>query len=224
MSKYICSIKDFIKNFVYKNGYIFANDMTKLGRARSVEVYKGEYVRLSSLELVANEIYSRGIEGNVAEVGVYQGDFAKWINIAFPDRKLYLFDTFYGFDNRDSEIDIQKGYSRANEKFISSIDLVLAKMKYPENCIIKKGWFPESACEITDKFVFVSLDTDLYQAIYNGLEFFFPLLVNGGYIFVHDYNSKYYSGVKAAVRGFCLKKEIGFFPLTDKSGSAIITK
>lgn len=97
-------------------------------------------------------------------------------------------------------------------------------MKYPDNCVVRKGWFPESAYGISDKFVFVSIDVDLYQPIYAGLEFFFPRLVRGGYIFVHDYNSKKYSGVKAAVREFCMQNNTVFFPLTDRTGSAVIPK
>ena len=38
---------------------------------------------------------------SVAEGGVFRGDFAKYINKVFPDSKLYLFDTFEGFDSRD---------------------------------------------------------------------------------------------------------------------------
>lgn len=46
----------------------------------------------------ASIIYSNNISGCVAEVGVFQGEFASVINKNFPDRKLYLFDTFEGFD------------------------------------------------------------------------------------------------------------------------------
>jgi O-methyltransferase len=213
-----------LKKIAYKKEYVFFKSMPMLGRKRNFNVFEGDYVRLSSLELIANEINSLSIEGNVAELGVYRGDFAKWINEAFPDRKLYLFDTFEGFDERDIEIDRQKGYSLGKDEFHTSVDLVLKKMKYPDNCIVRKGWFPESARGIADNFVFVSIDVDLYQPIYTGLEFFFPRLAKGGYIFVHDYNSKKYSGAKAAVHEFCTKNNTVFFPLTDRTGSAIISK
>jgi O-methyltransferase len=213
-----------LKRLVYRKHYVFFKSMPMLGRRRKLKVFEGDYIRLSSLELVADEINSLGIEGNVAELGVYRGDFAKWINEAFPDRKLYLFDTFEGFDERDIKIDRKKGYSLGEDEFQTSVTLVLKKMKYPDNCIVRKGWFPESARGISDKYVFVSIDVDLYQPIYEGLEFFYPRLVRGGYIFVHDYNSEKYAGVKVAVREFCTKNKIPFFPLTDRTGSAIIPK
>ncbi|MDR3334041.1 MAG: TylF/MycF family methyltransferase [Treponema sp.] len=59
-----------------------------------------DHVRHSSLRLITEEIRERNIEGAVAELGVFKGDFAKRLNIAFPDRKLYLFDTFDGFDEQ----------------------------------------------------------------------------------------------------------------------------
>jgi hypothetical protein len=40
-------------------------------------VYKTfDYVRCSSLELVAREIHENNVSGNVAELGVFKGDFA----------------------------------------------------------------------------------------------------------------------------------------------------
>lgn len=213
-----------LQNLLWKKGYVCMKSMPRLGRPRSIDVHHKDHVRFSSLELIANEIYIRGLAGNVAELGVAQGEFAKRINKAFPDRKLYLFDTFEGFDERDAKVDRQKGYSRADGVFPTSVDLVLKKMEYPEQCIIKKGWFPESAVGVEDKFAFVSLDVDLYSAISSGLEFFYQRLVEGGYIFVHDFNNKNYQGVKPAVREFCSKQGIGYFPLTDESGSVVITK
>ena len=212
------------KRLIYNRGRILAKAMAKLGRNRTIPVYEGDYFRLSSLGLAGDEVHSKGLIGNVAELGVFKGDFAKWINQAFPDRKLYLFDTFEGFDERDARLDRQKGYSLADEKFNTSVESVMKKMKYPDNCIVRKGWFPESADGVSDKFVFVSIDVDLYQAILSGLEFFYPLLVEGGYIFVHDNNNKGYKGVKPAVREYCAKANIGYFPLTDGSGSAVIAK
>lgn len=50
-------------------------------------------------------------DAEVAEAGVFQGDFARYINLYFADRRLHLFDTFEGFDLKD--IVKEKGYSSA---------------------------------------------------------------------------------------------------------------
>ena len=55
-----------------------------------------EAARDNFLKYYADEIYRKNIGGNVAEAGVYQGEFASLMNKYFPDRKLYLFDTFEG--------------------------------------------------------------------------------------------------------------------------------
>jgi len=56
-----------------------------------------DYVRYATLSLCYEEIAYHKLEGSVAEVGVFRGDFAKRLNLLFPDKKLYLFDTFEGF-------------------------------------------------------------------------------------------------------------------------------
>ena len=82
----------------YSRGVVIAAPMRSHRSTRNHAVLQGEYIRCSSLELVANEILERNTPGAVAELGVYRGEFARLINVAFPDRKLYLFDTFSGFD------------------------------------------------------------------------------------------------------------------------------
>jgi hypothetical protein len=59
-----------------------------------------DYVRYRLLELMREQI--EGVPGNVAELGVFTGDFARMINYLFPQKRLFLYDTFTGFDARDS--------------------------------------------------------------------------------------------------------------------------
>ena len=156
---------------------------------------------LSNLSTVLNG-YER--DAAVAEGGVYQGDFAKWINTCFPDRTLHLFDTFEGFDERDIPIELEKNFStpKAGHFSKTSVDFVLSRMPHPDRCKIHKGYFPDSAAGITDKFCFVNLDFDLYNPIYAGLCFFKDKITEHGVILVHDYWGKEYGGTTAAVDRF----------------------
>jgi O-methyltransferase len=70
----------------------------------------------------------------------------------------------------------------------------------------------------------VSLDADLYDPIYAGLSFFYPRLVKGGYILIHDFNNDNYKGARRAVEQFCSEQNVNFVPLPDSGGSAIISK
>ena len=130
----------------YRHGVIIDSPMRSLESTRNWAVLEGEYIRSSSLELVAREIRERGVTGAVAELGVYRGEFARLINVAFPDRKLYLFDTFSGFDNDHVEEDASRGRVGSVQDFSqTSIDLVLSRMKFKENCVVVPGVFPDSA-------------------------------------------------------------------------------
>ena len=176
----------------------------------------------------ASVIYNRGIPGCVAEAGVFQGEFARIINECFQDRKLYLFDTFDGFDMRDIKYEKENQFSDAKEGnlHITSEELVLGKMKYPEACIIKKGYFPESAAGINEKFCYVNLDMDLYKPTLEGLKFFYPLMVQGGIITIHDFFSTGYEGVNAALWEFLEETNEGVlpFPIGDHVSIAIQKK
>lgn len=102
-----------------------------------------EYIRLSTLELCADEIIRKGIPGSLAELGVYQGHFASNINALFPDRTLYLFDTFNGFNTGQLEADCEKcGLNYDRDFSDTSSAVVLSKMPWPGRCIIRKGLFP----------------------------------------------------------------------------------
>ena len=160
----------------------------------------------------------RGIFGDVAEGGVFRGDFSKVINAAYPDSKLYLFDTFEGFDERDFESDdnynkliCKTGKERYSHLANTSVELVLNKLPHPENAVIKKGYFPQSAQDVDGEFVLVNLDFDLYAPIKAGLEFFYPKMKKGGVIMVHDYYTHYFNANKA-VDEFC--NEHGLFPIS----------
>lgn len=184
-----------------------------------------DYIRYSTLQLCAEEIINRKLTGALAEVGVYKGDFAKRVHALMPEKRFYLFDTFEGFDAKDIAVERAKGFSDGTQDFSDTgIDLVRSKMQKPENCVFRKGFFPQTAEGIEDSFCFVSLDADLYQPIFEGLKFFYPRLQPGGYIFIHDYNNIGYSGAKKAVQEFCTAHNIHYVPIADTGGTAIITK
>jgi O-methyltransferase len=184
-----------------------------------------DYVRYATLGLCYEEIIKKGVKGAVAEVGVFQGDFAKRLNQLFSDRKLYLFDTFEGFSESDVALEKRNGYSTGAQDFsATSVELVKSKMVRPELCVFKKGYFPESAAGLEDIFCFVSLDADLYEPIYQGLVYFYPRLQSGGYIFVHDFNNEEYKGARQAVMQYCQEQGISYTPIADGGGTAVLSK
>ncbi len=154
--------------------------------------------------------YMQKLEGNVAECGVFRGDTAKYMNGFFPDKKLYLFDTFEGFSESDIEYEmgldeqeyINGRYTNKNMFADTDMDWLMRKMKNPDNIQICKGYFPETAQGIEDRYCFVNLDMDLYQPILAGLKFFWNKMEKGGCILIHDYFHPELPGVKKALDDF----------------------
>lgn len=191
-------------------------DATKIDTSYVWLSVKSRIVFLEQLSLL---IYEKRINGCVAEGGVFQGEFAKEINRVFPDKKLFLFDTFEGFNTKDIVIEQSRQYSdfRAGHLDITSLDLVMSKLPNPEKTVICKGYFPDTTEGINETFCFVNLDFDLYSPILAGLEYFFPRMEKGGVILVHDYFSEGFKGVKAAVSEFESKLgySLNLFPIGD---------
>ncbi|MDR0487703.1 MAG: TylF/MycF family methyltransferase [Treponema sp.] len=174
--------------------------------------------RITFLEKLGEIFAVKNMEGAVAEGGVYRGNFSCEINRIFPNKKIYLFDTFTGFDKRDMELEYKNNFSECREQnhfMETSEELVVKKLPYPERAIIKKGYFPETIFGLEEIFCFVNLDFDLYHPIIAGLEYFYPRMVKGGIILVHDFFSKTYKGVKQAVFEFDKKVGIELFPIGD---------
>lgn len=168
-------------------------------------------------------------KASVAEAGVFQGDFAKYINQYFPDRKLYLFDTFEGFDAKDIALEENNNFSKAQAADYSntSQELVKRKMRYPEQCIFKVGYFPETTQDIegdNESFCFVNLDLDLYQPTLEGLRWFEGRMVKGGVILIHDYFADNFKGVRYAVDEYMQnrkRKELHLMPIGDGISIAV---
>jgi hypothetical protein len=147
------------------------------------------------------------LDGDMAEVGVYQGGSAKLIAEVKNEKELYLFDTFEGLP-KVSEKDTHFGtsYWKTGEFSNTSLENVENYLSNYKNIYCYKGKFPETSEPIkTKKFSFVHLDVDLFQSTIDCLEFFYPRMINGGIILTHDYHT---DGVKQAFNEFCKDKKI----------------
>ena len=195
------------------------------------KMYKFDYIKFKTFELCAKEIKRRKIQGSIAELGVFRGVFSRYINYVFPDRKMYLFDTFEGFIEDEIVMDEKNGIDTkwCNSFKLTDTDIVKNNMANKDNIIIRQGFFPTTAEGLEDeRFAFVSLDTDFETPIYSGLRFFYPRLNKGGYIFIHDYSFEFsrLQGIIKAVDRY--EEEEGIMlnkvPLCDNYGTLVISK
>jgi O-methyltransferase len=194
-----------------------------------IDVYcKLDYTRVMTLNLICHQLIQKNIQGNIAELGVYQGSFSSLMSTCLPNKNIYLYDTFQGFDASLFNTKFEKEIldSKLNDFNNTSLKLVLDKMPNKEKCIVRQGLFPQSI-QVEDHnqdFCLVSLDCDLHDPIYDGLTFFYPKLVKGGYILIHDYEDTLYKDCKLAVDTYCNQNNITITPIPDGWGSAIIVK
>jgi hypothetical protein len=187
----------------------------------------GDIPRLLFLVQNAHQVIEEGIEGDFAELGVHKGHSARVladaIHVRDPSRRLYLFDTFGGFDSRDLE-----GIDQNRPKLYSdtSLDAVRALVRHEDLCDYRSGYFPDSAAGVPPehRFALVHLDCDLYEPTRAALAFFYPRLEPGGLVVIHDYSSGHWPGVPQAVCEFLGDKPERVVLMPDKSGTAVFRK
>ena len=67
------------------------------------------------------------------------------------------------------------------------------------------------------------MDADLHNPTRNGLEFFYPRMVQGGVLLVHDYNTDW-PGLMKAVDEFAADIPENIVPVADADSTIMIIK
>lgn len=158
------------------------------------------------------------MNGNTAEIGVFEGLTSKMIKIATPNKKHYCYDTFCGITNAQKSM----GDTHHDSEFSCNLDTVKKNINN-KNVIYKVGYFPDTFDQFNEKFCFVYSDTATYNGAKNTLEMFCNKMVGGGKIvFYVDDNCM---GVQFAIQEF-IDRETGVdgFIITTKSCFVIFTK
>ena len=167
------------------------------------QVYRECKCELQPLEAYAILTLARaqaGLEGDMAEVGMFQGGSAKLICGVKGAAPFWGFDTFEGLvdvgkdDTHWGTTFFRNGAYRANE------ETVRRYIGDGAGITLTKGYFPGTAGAAADRrFSFVHLDVDTYASTLESLRFFWPRLVDRGLIVTHDSHA---AGVARAAQGF----------------------
>jgi len=124
-------------------------------------------------------------------------------------KKIHAFDSFEGLPEPDKTKDnsiqafecwkIEDNQMNGNLNPVGELvasedsikELIFEKIKYPRNKLaIHKGWFQDTVPNINDEIdeiALLRLDGDLYESTYIGLKYFYPKLVNNGFLILDDW-------------------------------------
>lgn len=142
-----------------------------------------------------------GKDGDVVEMGVYQGGSARLLlHAAGADKAYYGFDTFGGLPDIKDDHD---PFWEKGEMGETSLEEVTRFLDSPRAHLIK-GIFPDSMVEMPahPRFCLVHIDGDLYQTTSAALKCFYDRTISGGMIIINDYGFLSSPGVRAAVDEF----------------------
>lgn len=175
--------------------------------------------------------------GSFVECGVKQGSasiiMAKQIN-----RKGYLFDTWnnlphfgkYDAFTESRRKKLRKRIRKGKDTYRECIDN-LSSNNVLSMCKMIRG----DICKTVPKFIknksmdlsvcMLHSDSDLYDPTETALQRFWPYIINGGIILIHDYDTKQWPGIKVCVDKFITDKKISFCTFDeDIACSALIMK
>lgn len=185
----------------------------------------GDINRLNLLYLNLAQVMDDGVHGDFVELGVYKGNSASILR-QFSQRygrRLFLFDTFQGFDKGDlTGIDADMSHSGFAD---TSLDAV-RRFVGSDGVIYVPGSFPKSvdAFALPEAVAVLHIDCDLYAPMKAGLEVFYPRVTSGGVILLHDYASGHWPGTRTAIDEFFADKAERLVIMPDKAGTAAVRK
>lgn len=166
--------------------------------------YPDTLLDISRVTVILNALVAtRHLEGDIAEVGVYKGGVAYYLNKLSHGKSVYLFDTFEGIPMKSENDRHEVGdfsdtsYEEVEKYFVND-----------KNTHLVKGIFPNSANGVIGKdakFSLVHLDADQYESTLNSLNFFYDKMVIGGVIICDDYH--FLKGVDMAISEFLSDKK-----------------
>jgi O-methyltransferase len=183
------------------------------------EKWRGETLippeRLVSSYAALRTALTNGVEGAIAECGVFRGgSFCFFIDVVGelfgPTREFWAFDTFEGFPEGVEDVVLGdktfKSEMWHTDNFYSIFTRNLARTKYPKDkIIVVKGSVLETIpAQAPDQICFLHLDTDYYESTLHELVHLYDRVSRGGAIEVDDYG--HFEGCRRAVDEFLTGK------------------
>jgi len=154
--------------------------------------------------------------GPIAECGVFRGFTSLAINILqneikkiknVPQKDIWMIDSYEGLSEpvEEDETNFKKGF------FATPLEKVEILFKGATNCHFAKGWIPKVFEKLPEtNWSFVHIDVDLYEPIYESLNYFFPRMSENGVIINDDFDSALFPGARKSWDKFFSEKNLKY--------------
>jgi hypothetical protein len=161
--------------------------------------------------------------GEVAEIGVAEGEFSEVILAACQPRKLHLIDPWEFQDRQDYVVDPNNVDQNSNDARYKNILQKFAPEIASGQVEVHRKFSQDAAADFkNEQFDWIYIDAmHTYEAVTQDLESFMPKVKSHGLILGHDYadhinSRKMNFGVVPAVNDFVFKHRWQFLLLTNE--------
>jgi O-methyltransferase len=165
-----------------------------------------EPAELSLILSLLQDLLTKNPSGDVCELGCFCGTTSLFLQrlitgSTLPHKKLYLYDSFEGLPNKETQdtnaagTDFQLGQLSSPKSTLIK-NFQKANLPLPK---IKKSWFSDlKPSDLPDQICFAFLDGDFYQSILDSLRLVYLKLTPGALVIVDDYDNPSLPGAKTA--------------------------
>jgi O-methyltransferase len=156
--------------------------------------------RLDNVEYCVRTILADGIEGDLAECGVWRGGcatFMRGLLAAFEvaDRRVWVADSFQGLPRPTLSPDVELNLDLSREKYPAlAVDLETVRRTFSSHGLLDDqvcflpGWFEETLqASGIERLALLRIDGDLYSSSKAVLDALYDRVAPGGFVVVDDY-------------------------------------
>lgn len=142
----------------------------------------------------------------ICEIGVFKGEFSKFILDNLSPKELHLIDIFEGTVGSGDKDGNNVVFVNLNEELVR----ITTEFKPFENVKIHKGFSGQILNQFDDEyFDLIYIDGDhSYFGVKNDINLSYQKTKPNGFICGHDYVSPRFDGVVRAVNEFCTEKNL----------------
>jgi len=181
----------------------------KINHHELEDVQDGEGIG-NMLDFIKN---TENLEGDILELGVYKGGstimIARFLKKLGSKKKIYACDSFAGLPYDDKFSYTKNAKGMFSDSSANIVKKKFKKFNVDEGIVMIEGLFEDTLYKklADEKFSFVFVDCDLYDATKFSLDFVFPRLAKGGIVLFDEYDrflkDSYEWGETRAVDEFC---------------------